>query len=186
MKEKFKKFKLSKKLLFSTFGIAALSTTVPIALTSCSEELNNSKSIEFVDLSKFSTVEVVINGQNTQSYQFVSTTVNDNFKNKSEDEIKSMLGVLGESKSKISKDAFNLLINEQTFVGATESGTSSGYLIWSNIKTSALDNENVESRVSFQFSSESFKLVIVSFELLNDATWSNGSTALIQFVIRIL
>lgn len=168
-----KKFKLSKKLLFGSLGVAALGISVPVVLTSCAED-TNSKSVDFIDLSKYKSVETA----GIKSYTFMSLTANDNFKGKSEGEIKSTLGISDSiTGGKISKDAFDKLINNLTFTNTDLSGNIA-QLIWSDVKTSALDNANVNNTARYMSGT-----IMVTFSLTNGATWSNGSSDVITFSV---
>lgn len=159
--------KLSKKILLSTLGLGAIAVTVPVVLTSCSEkEENASQGIDFIDLSKYKTFEA--NG--VSAYSFMSTSANDDLKGKSVDDIKTYLGVSNEIGGTISKDGFDKMIKNLTFTntGGTES------LSYSDIKTEALNNENVSNMVTIM-SVSGTTTVGVTFTLKNNATWSNGS-----------
>lgn len=177
--------KLSKKMLFGALGLSALAVTVPIVLTSCSD---NSKNIELVkDLSSYGSNELL----GVKSYGFSnSTPVNDTYKNKSGEELQNLLGVkaspniaTGDMNS-ISKENFEKFIDGLTFQSIYEDNIDNPKeLLWSNINTSAFDNSNVSNGVTILGGST----VSIAFALNSkDATWNDGSFGTITFVINTM
>lgn len=164
--------KLSKKILLSTLGLGAIAVTVPVVLTSCSSDKESK--IDFIDLSKYEALEAA--GQKV--YTFSSDTVNSDLQGKSFDEFKSFLGLNGTVGETISKDSFDKLIKDLTFINNRDKE-----LLWSDIKTDALNNENVKGVVTMIDNTSNVNSIQIVFALKEGATWSDGSNSGITFSV---
>lgn len=168
-----------KNLLIPTIGIFSFSIITPVALTSCNETNNDSKSIELIaNLDRYKSFEYQNYGA---TFGFDGRLKNNQLKNKTAEQAKKYLNIKDDFDSSISSFYFSKLIDGIDFYNTDLNGSYLEILPFVDINSSSLDNRNIST--STMITDMNGLSIAVFVSLNNGASWSNGSKDAIIFSI---